>query len=60
MKPSNNTDILEAGCNRCGQRFYLPLDEEGEPIWTHTCPQTLDEKIDELKKLVEELKGEKE
>lgn len=58
MKPSQNKDVLEGGCTRCGGKFYLPLDEDGNPIWTHTCPKTIDEKIDELNQLVRELKEE--
>src|SRR4051812_4392488 len=46
---------VQAGCQKCGQQFNLPLDEQGEPIWTHVCPKTTDERIDELTGLVKKL-----
>lgn len=43
-----NAEPVIAGCTKCGQQFYLPVDKAGVPQWVHRCPKTTDERIEEL------------
>lgn len=49
------TEPLLGGCTKCGQRFPVYADADGNPIWTHICPKTTNDRIDELTTLVKGL-----